>query len=432
MGQGYFTIVKITDFGPYVTKLILPMPEAVKEVTADSFVVYVERMDDKGEILHLPKSWMDWVDTELSKGYCKIHQAYPSSKTGDKQEMGSYVTLELAYGPANKLTAEISAVNGFNVYINSVYTITQTKDLQGTEGKITGRFFDKKLGTTCKDADGFINTESKEVKMPLRYGYFIPQTKGEKKPLLIWLHGAGEGGFDTRIAYTGNKVTNLAKDWIQKKFGGAYVIAPQCPTMWMDDGSGKYTRGGKSIYVQGVKAVIDEFIENNPSVDINRIYIGGDSNGGFMTMRMILDYPDFFAAAFPVCEALYDDTISDEQIQKLAHIPIWFTHVKNDSVVNPKETVIPTVERLKAVGAVNVHFSFWDKVVDIHEGFFDESGKPYEYIEHFAWIPMLNDDCDFDTGCSIPGSQDYDVKSPVIVDGKKVTLLDWLAMQKRA
>ncbi|GEM_PF-6927851 len=41
-------------------------------------------------------------------------------------------------------------------------------------------------------------------------------------------------------------------------------------------------------------------------------------------------------------------------------------------------------------------------------------------------------DCDFDSWCSIPGSEDYDVKSPVIEEGRKVTLLDWLAIQKRA
>jgi len=41
--------------------------------------------------------------------------------------------------------------------------------------------------------------------------------------------------------------------------------------------------------------------------DTNRIYIGGDSNGGYMTMLMIRDYPSYFAAAFPTCEALRDD-----------------------------------------------------------------------------------------------------------------------------
>ena len=50
--------------------------------------------------------------------------------------------------------------------------------------------------------------------------------------------------------------------------------------------------------------MIDEFIDLHPDIDRDRVYIGGCSNGGFMTMRMLLSYPDFFAAAYPVCEAL--------------------------------------------------------------------------------------------------------------------------------
>lgn len=87
----------------------------------------------------------------------------------------------------------------------------------------------------------------------------------------------------------------------------------------MNDGSGEYGRTGKSIYVEALKATIDEFIENNSGIDCNRIYIGEDSNGRFMTMRMIIDYPGFFAAAFPVCEALYDETISNADIENMAN-----------------------------------------------------------------------------------------------------------------
>lgn len=67
-----------------------------------------------------------------------------------------------------------------------------------------------------------------------------------------------------------------------------------------------------------------------------------------------------------------------------------------------------------------VHFTYWDKIEDIHEGFRDAEGKPYEYIAHFAWIPVLNDDC----------RVDYNGR-PVVADGKEVGLLEWLSMQKK-
>ncbi len=101
-------------------------------------------------------------------------------------------------------------------------------------------------------------------------------------------------------------------------------------------------------------------------------------------------------------------------------LPIWFTHAKNDPVVKPEETVVPTYRRLLAAGAKNVHFTFWDSIKDIHEGFRDQEGNPFEYMGHFAWIPLLNNDCRLD----------YDGK-PVTVDGKDVSLLEWLALQKK-
>ena len=52
MGYGYFTNVRITDFGPYVTKIILPMPvKPAEEPEKDSFCVYVERRDQQGKIV---------------------------------------------------------------------------------------------------------------------------------------------------------------------------------------------------------------------------------------------------------------------------------------------------------------------------------------------------------------------------------------------
>ena len=237
MGQGYYTITRITDYGPYVTKIILPVPQTVKKaaVKPEQFSVYVERMDEKGEILSLPKSWMAPDDKEPSKGYIPVTGAYPSDIDGNSAESGGFITLEMAYGPLMQLSASICAPAGFNVYIKSRYRITQTTDIETAEGKLTGLFYDFLLGNQSPDAAGFLNSTSSCEPEPLNYGYFIPQDVEEgKRPLIVWMHGAGEGGVDATIAYTGNKVVRLASPEVQKLFGGAYILAPQTKTFWLN------------------------------------------------------------------------------------------------------------------------------------------------------------------------------------------------------
>ncbi|WP_123041136.1 prolyl oligopeptidase family serine peptidase [Cohnella candidum] len=424
MGKIYYTMTEITDYGPFITKLVLPMGANVKaeSVKPACFHVYVERKDKKGEILMLPRSWTDLEHKEPSKGNGAITDAYPSSIDGERQEEGEFVTLEMKYGPDVPLSASIAPIGMMNEYIISHYRITQVADIPSEGENLSGFVFDLCAGNSTKQAEKFLQGISSYAEEPLNYGYFVPQTGNGKRPLIIWLHGGGEGGTDPAIAYTGNKVVNLAGDDIQAKFGGAFVLVPQAKTFWLDDGSGQYGRTGKSKYVKALKALIDEFIANNDtSIDMSRIYIGGCSNGGFMTMRMLLDYPHFFAAAYPVCEALYDEVIRDEDIEAIKHLPIWFTHSKDDTIVKPEETVVPTYERLMRAGAGNVHFSYFEQVVDLHGLFTNEHGEPYTYHGHFSWIYALNDDCRLD----------YDGK-PVMVEGKEVSLMEWLAEQKMA
>ena len=50
-------------------------------------------------------------------------------------------------------------------------------------------------------------------------------------------------------------------------------------------------------------------------------------------MNMIVHYPKYFAAAYPVCEAYTNDALTDEMVESIKDMPIWFTHAKNDPTV---------------------------------------------------------------------------------------------------
>ncbi|MBR6322954.1 MAG: prolyl oligopeptidase family serine peptidase [Lachnospiraceae bacterium] len=424
MARAYYTEIRVTDFGPYTTKIILPLDGKVEDgaVGTDTFSVYVRRLDKYGKQLMVQKyrSFDPNVPKDMveSRGFLKVTDAYPSDLYGNRLSASDIVTLDIKHGPGVWLSSELGQDGPFNTFINTVQVITQVKPFKDEKDIVTGLVFDTKIGVYKPDLYGWINSRSHYADCPLRYGYFVPQGPGEKQPLLIWLHGAGEGGTDTAAAYAGNKVTALSGAEVQGFFGegGAYVLAPQTETFWMDSGTGGIEANGKTKYGPALKACIDEFIANNPAVDTGRICIGGDSNGGFMTVRMVLDYPDFFAAAFPVCEALPDKCISDEELAKIKDLPIWFVAAKTDTLVPPAEYAEPTYKRLVSLGNPDVHFSYWDKIEDLHGLADPVDGKPYEYFGHFSWIPLFNNDCDFD----------YD-GSKVVCGGEEVSLLQWLA-----
>lgn len=428
MAQIYYQIVEVTDFGPYVTKLVLAMPRevAAEELKAEDFSVYVEIRRKDGEQVMLPKSFIQRDEFVPSRGYRPVTAAYPSDIHGVPAEGSSrYVALEMPYGPIWKcsatLAADFKSMNGHETYTVNLYRVTLTGTLGEGDSALSGLVFDTSAGVYNPKKDRFLTGVSSHPELPIRFGYYVPQRLDGKKALIVFLHGAGEGGQDLPIAWTGNKVTCFTEPEVQDLFGGAFVLVPQCDTMWLNDGSGVYGDSGKSMYTEALKAAIDEFIDRFQAViDVDRVYVGGDSNGGFMTMRMLMSYPDFFAAGFPICEAMIDKQVTEEDIQHLKEIPIWFTHAKNDPIVVPDKYVVPTYERIMAAGAKECHFTYWDRIMDLHGLFKNEKGEPWEYMGHFAWIPMFNNDC----------RVDYD-GSPVKVDGKEVGIMEWLAAMRR-
>jgi len=220
------------------------------------------------------------------------------------------------------------------------------------------------------------------------------KSDGVKNPLIIWLHGAGEGGYDPDIVLLGNEVTALAKEGIQKYFRvgkqkGAYVLIVQAPTMWMDKGDGTYNSdivGERqySMYEDALFEAIQDYVAHNKDIDKKRIYLGGCSNGGYMTMNLMFEHGDFFAAYYPICEAYMNVNVSDEMITRVKDYNIWFLQSEDDTTVNPLETTIPSFYRLIDAGAKNVHFTLKDKCRG-------EDDPNAIYFGHYAWTYAFND-----------------------------------------
>jgi len=400
----YVMVVEGFDWGPGVPKIIVNLGESVAaaDITTTTFTVTVEYMGTNGA-------------TEPGR---TITNAYVSDINGNEVSTDSqYVTIEMTVHPDDlgSRPFTFSMADFRNTWADPYnHTISSdTLNIEVTE-------LEKRIMPL---ADHFINSEFTHKNITLHYGHYSPAEDSGTNSLIIWLHGAGEGGTDPHIVHLGNKVVNLITEDIQKYFSeaGAYVLTPQSPTMWMDNGSGIYTSDGSSMYLEALMALIEAYVNGNDDIDLNRIYIGGCSNGGFMTMKMIIAHPEYFAAAFPICEALSDDVITDSDITAIKDIPIWFTHASNDPIVPPDNITIAAYNRLKSAGAENVHFSYFDNVVDTSGLYFQTDGTtPYEYIGHLSWIYTLNNECELD----------YD-GSAVQIDRKNVTIMEWLAAQSR-
>ncbi|MBI9010924.1 MAG: prolyl oligopeptidase family serine peptidase [Clostridiales bacterium] len=449
----YNTVTSVYDWGPAINKLVLDLdqPVDIESIDLETFEVNSVRFFKD---LDFQTFTLAEEETEHTTPRT-VTSVYTSDKSGVADENGSYVTLELAVGPT---LTEGSPFN-YNFATSRNEFVKHHHEISVRPGKEIKSLDDKSItfmpaseDEYAEDikylTDEFTHNESfASNDVTLGYAYYAPikEEETDDVPLIIWLHGAGEGGEDTRITVMGNEVVNLITEETQDYFGnsGAYVLAPQAPTMWMDyDGTNIYNSEvvdsmGTSYYTEALMGLIDDFVATHDDIDTNRIYIGGCSNGGYMTVNMILTHPEYFAAAFPICEAYSAEWLSEEKIQSIVDLPLWLTHSLDDSVVAIAEGISKgfmgyevltdengqpilkedfsnaLYDQLIEAGAEQVYYSQFENVVDTTGLYKNFDGSPYSYMGHFSWIYTLNNEC------------------TETIDGESVTIFEWLGQQTK-
>jgi poly(3-hydroxybutyrate) depolymerase len=151
------------------------------------------------------------------------------------------------------------------------------------------------------------------------YNYLVYKPPGyEKKkdwPLILFLHGVKEGSNNLDLV----KKTALPQILEEGKDLPFVVICPQCreKQVWDED---------KLI------KLLDKVVEKY-SVDKNRIYLTGESMGGYGSWSLGYTYPERFAAIAPICGGG-----RASQAAKLKNVPIWAFHNENDDIVLSSES----------------------------------------------------------------------------------------------
>ena len=148
--------------------------------------------------------------------------------------------------------------------------------------------------------------------------------RSKKYPVILCLHGAGTRGTDISL------VKNYSLLHEAEKFDNFpfIIIAPQCSeNTWFD-------------LWPTLKSLVKE-IAALPYTDETRIYLAGNSMGGYGAWQLAMSMPEYFAAIAPICGGgMYWNA------GRLVNVPVWAFHGAQDTTVFPEESE-------KMVNAVN-------------------------------------------------------------------------------
>jgi len=393
------------DWGCGTDSIIMNLDHPLDAVTTDSFTVTEHKQATNFMVEGFP---VEEVDVPR-----QVTNAYLVDENGKKTaEPSTRVKLELYISPNDGSPLLFSFPSMMNTW-SKPYTLTVTKaenvklTSNGTEIKDFTISIDPASKTTSVDK---FKIDTFKAKDGVKYQYASYKPEGGSKTLVVWLHGLGEGGTENTDPYVtllANKAAVLGDESFQSTVGGANVLVPQCPTYWMDN-NGKMTNfsgggiqaDGTSHYLESLHELIAKYKEETGST---KVVIAGCSNGGYMTMLMALNYPTEYDAYVPICEALPNALITDEQVKTLANLKMYYVYSQDDTTVVPELHEVPLLQRLEAAGAKHTYASVNEHVVDTTGTYYadengqptlENTGKPYQYMGHWSWIYFFNNTCD--------------------------------------
>ncbi|MDR2434770.1 MAG: hypothetical protein LBD47_09410 [Treponema sp.] len=213
-----------------------------------------------------------------------------------------------------------------------------------------------------------------ETGISINYNLYIPKgyekkvPGAQKLPLVFFLHGAGESGYDNRapvVAY------RQAQEYLKKdarKETPCFLLIPQCPmtcerkgglfngtvpvdefgwyTYVKDEKNGvRYTYPSKTLHT-AINMILHDII---PVYDIDaaKIYAAGHSMGGGGAVCALLDRPELFAAALSFASAA---VFPREMLERFRNKPVFFTIAEDETFDFIRENMPAMMDQLQEMG----------------------------------------------------------------------------------
>ena len=181
----------------------------------------------------------------------------------------------------------------------------------------------------------------------------LPELRDVPRPLVVFLHGAGERGADN-VAQLRWLPEVLAQP-ANRTAHPCFVLAVQCPTAarWVEvpwaDAAPQPLHADPTPALRAVLRQLDVLVAR-PDVDAARVYLTGLSMGGFGAFDLVAPAPERFAAVPAVCGGGAPATA-----ERLVDVPFQVWHGAADRVVPVQRSRLMVEALGRAGAAVDYH-----------------------------------------------------------------------------
>lgn len=282
---------------------------------------------------------------------------------------------------------------------NGILRIDVTPYLCNGKFKVVGPGIELSVQDASETKTEWVDKFEAKTKDEVLYRLYSPE-HDMPRPLVLYLHGGGESGFDNKAQMTGTVGPAL----IAERYPDVYVMAPQAPGGNFGDMAKRMQRmtfatsdqtgetGWHRKYLAKVCDIIRGMIADG-KVNPNRVYVTGLSMGGAGTLRAMSVGNDLFAAAAPICPSMTPETFGI--LCGLTSAKIWVSCAYVDHTIYRHKYIVDGILALRDAGNNNARLTIYSPEELEAYGLATDPDMPLQARfgqNHACWILTYNNE----------------------------------------